>query len=161
MKRLLIIPAMFFLLLIAPSCSNDDDNGDTTAPPADVITVFNATLTPPTGVTSSASGSAVLKLNQTKKTFEITVNYMGLTPTHGHIHGADGAVVIPFPDATIATSPFTVSGAITDAQILELMANHYYVNLHTTSNPGGEISGTLIKGTTTGGAGSGGGTGPY
>ncbi|HSD06217.1 CHRD domain-containing protein [Flavobacterium sp.] len=157
MKRLLIIPAMFFLVLITPSCSNDDN--EDTNPPTDVITVFNATLSAATGVTSSASGTAVLKLNQTKKTFEITVTYTGLTPTHGHIHGADGAVVIPFPDATIATSPFTVTGTITDAQILELMANHYYVNLHTTSNPGGEISGILMKGSTTGTGGGGGG--PY
>jgi len=157
MKRLLIIPALFFLFLITPSCSNGDDNNDSTTPPSDAMTVFNATLTPAPGITSSAYGSAVLTLNQTKKTFDITVNYSGLTPIHGHIHGADGGVVIPFPDATIATSPFTVSGTITDAQIAELMANHYYVNLHTTTNPGGEISGTLTKGASTGGGGGSGG----
>jgi hypothetical protein len=37
------------------------------------------------------------------------------------------------------------------------MANQYYVNLHTTAYPDGEISGTLIKTGTSGGGGGGGG----
>ncbi|MEN2401262.1 CHRD domain-containing protein [Flavobacterium sp. MC2016-06] len=158
MKRLLIIPAILSLFLSTVSCSSDDSSGSTT-PPADVITTFNAVLAPAPGITSTASGAATFKLNQTKKTFEIIVSYTGLKPTHGHIHGADGAIVFPFPDAAIATSPFTVTGTITDAQIALLTANKYYVNLHTENNPGGEISGTLTKGTTTGGGGSGGGYG--
>lgn len=160
MKRLFIIPAILFLFLINTSCSNSDDSNGTTTPPTDIIITFKADLTPVAGVTSSGSGDATLLLNQTKKTFDIMVEFSGITPTAGHIHGADKAVVIPFPDASIATSPIHVTGAITDAQIVELMANHYYVNLHTAANPGGEISGTLIKGGTTGG-GSGGGGGTY
>ncbi|PWA05468.1 CHRD domain-containing protein [Flavobacterium laiguense] len=155
MKPLLRFLAILCVFFIIPSCSNDDD--DPAPTPTPVITTFTAALTPVAGTGSMASGDATLKFNQTAKTFEITVNYTVLTPNHGHIHGADGAIVFPFSDATVSTSPIKLSFAITDAQIVELMANHYYVNLHTTAFPGGEISGTLIKGGTSGGGGGGGG----
>lgn len=156
MKPLLRFLAISFVFFSINSCSNNDDDNSTSTP---IITTFAATLTPPAGVTSTAYGSAALTLNQTAKTFAITVNYTGLTPTAGHIHRADGGIEIPFSDATVATSPFTVSGAITDAQMVELLANHYYVNLHTTAYPSGEISGTLMKTGTSGGGGGGGGGG--
>jgi hypothetical protein len=152
MKPLFRILAILCVFLIIPSCSNDDNNST----PTPVITTFTAALTPVAGTGSAAYGDVKLEFNQTAKTFEITVNYTGLTPNHGHIHGADGAIVFPFPDATVSTSPIKLSFAITDAQIVELMANHYYVNLHTTAFPAGEISGTLIKGGTSGGGGGGG-----
>jgi len=155
MKSLFQLSAILLLLLIGTSCSNGYDDNYT--PP--VIVTFTANLTPVAGVTSSASGSATLKLNQTAKTFDLKVNFTGLVPIHGHIHAADGTIVIPFPDASVSTSPISVSGSITDAQITELMANHYYVNLHTTAYPNGEISGTLTKTDTSGGGGGGGGGG--
>jgi hypothetical protein len=154
MKPLLRFLAILFLYFIGISCSNNDDDNSTP-----LITTFSATLTPPAGVTSSAYGSAALTLNQTAKTFAITVNYTGLTPNAGHIHRADGDIEIPFSDATVATSPFTVSGTVTDAQITGLLSGTYYVNLHTTAYPAGEISGTLMKTGTTGGGGGGGGGG--
>lgn len=155
MKSLFRLSAILLLLLIGTSCSNGYDDNYTSP----VIVTFTANLTPVTGATSSASGSATLKLNQTNKTFDLKVNFSGLTPIHGHIHAADGTIVIPFPDASVSTSPISVSGSITDAQITELMANHYYVNLHTTAYPNGEISGTLTKTGTSGGDGGGGGGG--
>ena len=154
MKSLLSFSAILFLFFIGFSCSNSDDNNSTPTP---VIVTFNATLTPVAGTGSTASGSATLKFNQTAKTFEITITYTGIMPTHGHIHAADGTIVFPFSDASVAASPFTISFAINDAQIAELMANHYYVNLHTEAFPNGEISGTLTKTGTSGGEGGGGG----
>jgi hypothetical protein len=159
MKRLVLFSAILCAFFGVISCSNDDDDPTPTPTPTPtpVITTFAATLTPPAGVTSSAYGSAALTLNQTAKTFEITVSYTGLAPTHGHIHRADGGIEIPFSDATVATSPFTVSGAITDTQITGLLTGTYYVNLHTVAYPNGEISGTLTKTGTSGGGGGGGG----
>ncbi|PJJ07401.1 CHRD domain-containing protein [Flavobacterium sp. 1] len=154
MKSLLGFTAVLFLFFIGVSCSNSDDNPSPT--PTPVIVDFTASLTPVAGTGSMAYGNAALKFNQTAKTFEITVTFTGITPTHGHIHGADGAIVFPFPDANVSTSPIILSFSINDAQITELMANHYYVNLHTTAFPGGEISGTLIKIGSSGGGGGGG-----
>jgi hypothetical protein len=153
MKTLFKFLVIFLLLLIGVSCSsNDDDNNNTP-----VIVTFTASLTPVAGTGSAGSGSATLKLNQTAKTFDITVTYSGITPNHGHIHAADGTILFPFPDAVVTTSPIVLNFTITDAQITELMLNHYYVNLHTVAFPGGEISGTLIKTGTSGGGGGGGG----
>lgn len=156
MKSLLRFLAILFLYFIGISCSNNDDDNSTPTP---VITTFAATLAPPAGVTSSAYGSAALTLNQTAKTFTITVNYTGLTPNAGHIHNASGGIEIPFTD--VSTSPFTFSGAVTDVQITGLLTGTYYVNLHTTAYPAGEISGTLVKTGTSGGGGGGGGGGGY
>jgi hypothetical protein len=153
MKSVFNFSAILFLFFIGISCSNDDNNNPTPTP---VIVTFNASLTPVAGTGSGASGDAVLKFNQTAKTFEVTVTFTGLTPTHGHIHAADGAIVFPFPDASVSTSLIVLSFAITDVQITELMANHYYINLHTVAFPDGEIKGTLIKGGTSGGGGGGG-----
>jgi hypothetical protein len=155
MKSLLSFLAILFLLFIGLSCSNSDDDPAPTPTPTPVIVTFEATLTPVAGTGSMASGKATLKFNQTAKTFEITVTYTGILPTHGHIHAADGSIVFPFSDATVATTPFTLSFSINDAQIVELMANHYYVNLHTEAFPNGEISGTLSKTGTSGGGGGG------
>ncbi|HEU4789876.1 MAG TPA: CHRD domain-containing protein [Flavobacterium sp.] len=153
MKSALNFSVILLLLFIGVSCSNNDDNNSSTP----VIVTFNASLTPVEGTGSSAHGDATLEFNQTAKTFKITVTYTGLAPNHGHIHAADGTVVFPFSDTSVTTSPFTQTFAITDAQIVELMANHYYVNLHTVDFPLGEIKGTLIKTGTSGGGGDGGG----
>ncbi|REG99758.1 CHRD domain-containing protein [Flavobacterium aquicola] len=154
MKSLLCFTAVLLLFFIGISCSNSDDSPTPT--PTPVIVTFNAALTPVSGTGSMASGNAELKYNQTAKTFEITVTFTGITPKHGHIHAADGAIVFPFPDAVVGTSPIKLTFDINDAQITELMANHYYVNLHTDAFPTGEISGTLIKAGTSGGGGGGG-----
>jgi hypothetical protein len=152
MKTLLKFSVIFFLFLFGVSCSSNNDNNTTP-----VIVTFTASLTPVAGTGSMGSGNATLKLNQDAKTFDITVTYSGITPNHGHIHGADGVILFPFPDPVVTTSPITLNFTITDAQITELMANHYYVNLHTIAFPSGEISGTLIKTGTSGGGGGGGG----
>lgn len=154
MKPLFRILAILCVFFIIPSCDDDDDPAPTPTP---IITTFTAALTPVAGTGSMAYGDATLKLNQTSKTFEITVNFTGLVPNAGHIHRADGGVEIPFPNTSVTTSPFTVSGTITDAQITGLMTGSYYVNLHTIAHSSGEISGTLIKGGTSGGGGGGGG----
>jgi len=146
--KFLAISSVFLGLI---SCSNSDDPAPTPTP---VKTTFKATLEPVTG--SAADGDATLIFNQTAKTIEITVNFTGLTATAGHIHGADGLPVFTFSSLT---SPIKQTFAINNAQIAELMANHYYVNLHSTAHLDGEISGTLIKGGTTGGGGGGGGGG--
>lgn len=154
MKSLLIFSVIFFLSFIGASCSNSDDSSYT--PSTSEIVVFTANLVPVIGTGSMAYGDATLKFNQTAKTFDITVNFTGITPIDGHIHVADsGTIVFPFPQSAVATSPINLSFGITDAQIAQLMANRYYVNLHTSAFTGGEISGTLIKAGTSGGGGGG------
>jgi hypothetical protein len=128
------------LLLIAGSCDDDDDNSE------DSFSAFlnGASEVPPNG--STASGTATLKYNRDTKTFNIVVEYTGITPSQGHIHvgevGEAGSVVFGF---TSLTSPINyTSPVLTDAQETDLYAHQYYVNLHTTLYQAGEIRGQLI-----------------
>ena len=41
-------------------------------------------------------------------------------------------------------SPIKGSAALTDAQVADLMAGKWYINLHTAANPGGEVRGRVM-----------------
>jgi len=138
---------MFFVLLMALvssvffSCGDDED----------YTTVFNATLNganeKPDATASTATGKAKLTFNTKTKIFTVVVTFSGMEATNGHIHkgAADvaGGVVFPF---TLFTSPITfTSPALTADQEADLNAGLYYVNLHSTAYPAGEIRGQLLK----------------
>ena len=145
MKRLfgfLVIPIILTAFI---SCDNDDDDS------IDPNVVFKASLDgaqeAPNPTPSTETGDATLTFNTVTKIFTITVNHTVDTPTNGHIHkgaiGVGGGVIFPF--ATF-TSPFTYTSPALDAtQEADLMANLYYVNIHTAAYPPGEIRGQLIK----------------
>jgi hypothetical protein len=160
MKPLLRFLAISFVFFIIISCSNNND--DNSSP---VIVSFDATLNGasevPPNSTTMATGTATLSYNKTTKIFTLYVTYSGLTPTDGHVHigavGVDGPVVFPL---TSLTSPISfTSPALTAAQETDLLSNLYYVNLHTTAFPGGEIRGQLITNNPAGTGGGGGGGG--
>lgn len=144
MKKLTRLLALFLLSATFIACNNDDDP----APNPNVTflaTLNGANEVPPNA--SAFSGTATLTFNTTTKIFTIAVSHNVVAPTAGHIHvaapGVNGPVVFPF---TTLTSPFTyTSVALTAAQEADLMANLYYVNIHTAAFPGGEIRGQLIK----------------
>jgi hypothetical protein len=97
-------------------------------------------------VSSTASGSVAGTFNKTTKILTLTVNFTGLTPTAGHIHKGPvtgtGGVIIGFTAPFVSPYKFT-STALTTEQETDLLAGNYYVNFHTTTNPGGEIRGQL------------------
>lgn len=151
MKNLSKLFTISIFLLVMISC--DDDNDSNSGPS---ITTYTATINAANEIptnNSTAKGTATLLFNNTTKVFTVTVTHNVASPTGGHIHkgaaGTNGAVIFPF---TSLTSPFTyTSAALTAEQEADLMANLYYVNLHTAAFPGGEIRGQLMKGATTGG----------
>ena len=163
MKSLLNFSAMI-LLFIGASCSSND-NDDNSAPPTPIIVTFTATLNGASEVpanASTATGTATLSYNKTTKIFTLNVTYSGLTPNMGHIHkgavGTNGPVIFPFSDIV---SPFSYTSAVLTAdQETDLLANNYYVNLHTTAFAAGEIRGQLIT-ANPGGSGGGAGGGGY
>lgn len=75
-----------------------------------------------------------------------------VSPTAAHIHdgntGVAGPVVIPLTLTLPGTWTIPANTVLTDAQIARLQANGYYVNVHTTLNPAGEIRGQLLLSTT-------------
>jgi hypothetical protein len=119
---------------------------------ADQIT-FKADLSgasevPP--VASTAKGSVKATLDTATKTLTWTVDYSGLSgpATAAHIHGpaasgANAGVLVPFSGDL--ASPIKGSATLTDAQVSDLEAGKWYVNLHTAANKPGEIRGQLLR----------------
>jgi hypothetical protein len=108
---------------------------------------FTAALAPAAGVASSGKGAASFTLDPVAKTLTYSITHEGLTgpATMAHIHGpadpgANAGVVYPFASAA---SPITGTATLTDAQVAELKAGKYYVNVHTAAHRGGEIRGTI------------------
>ena len=95
-------------------------------------------------VSSSGKGTATASLDSNTKTLTWTVDYSGLSgpATAAHIHGpadpgANAGIVVPF-SGNLA-SPIKGSATLTDAQIAQLEAGKWYVNIHTEANKPGEI----------------------
>lgn len=115
--------------------------------------MFTATLTgaaetPPNA--SAGTGTAAASLNTETKSFTWKVEYAGLSgpATMAHFHGpaapghaAGVAVAITGP----MVSPLVGSATLTDAQIADLEAGKWYVNVHTAQIPGGEIRGQVLR----------------
>jgi hypothetical protein len=104
--------------------------------------------TPPN--TSTATGTADIDYDAATKKLSWKVTYSGLSgpATAAHFHGPaepgkNAGVAVAIPNA--GTSPVEGSATLTDAQAADLTAGKYYVNIHTSANPGGEIRGQVTK----------------
>jgi hypothetical protein len=114
---------------------------------------FTATMNAASEVppkTSAGTGDVLATLDTTTKDLTYTVTFQNLTgpATAAHFHGpaapgANAGVVVPLGNNP--TSPIHGSKTLTDAQIADLMAGKWYVNVHTAANPGGEIRGQVTK----------------
>ena len=101
---------------------------------------------------SAATGLASVVLNAAETTITVNANWTGLSAnaTAGHIHGpaapgVNAPVLFPFagvPAATTGSIP-AQAFAITAAQVVDLKAGLYYVNIHNVTFPGGEIRAQL------------------
>jgi Cu/Zn superoxide dismutase len=108
-------------------------------------------------VNTTGFGVGFFTLNEADKTLTYSVTYHGLTgnPTGAHVHspgvpGVDGPILFAL------TAPAAVDGNIagtssplTPADVKNLEKGLFYVNLHTTANPGGEIRGQILPSNTT------------
>jgi len=112
--------------------------------------IFRATLDGASEVppdTSAGTGAATATLDTATGKLSWNVTYSGLTgpAKAAHIHGPadpgkNAGVVIPF---IVKASPIKGSATLTAAQMADLEAGKYYVNIHTAANKGGEIRGQL------------------
>jgi hypothetical protein len=101
----------------------------------------------PTGVSANAGGTATLELEDDMTiNYEVTVHDLTGPAVVGHIH--EGAVGVPgdIVFSLTKTSDTTFMGstpALTADQVQKLLGGAYYVNVHTGTNPAGEVRGQI------------------
>jgi hypothetical protein len=100
-------------------------------------------------VLTDASGVARFTLNGDKLSFEVAVrNIDNITMSHIHLGaaGSNGPVVFPLYTGSGVFDPDNpISGelTLTPENIADLLAGNYYVNVHTSDSPSGEIRGQV------------------
>ena len=142
LRRALILFGLLGLLCATPGAQGDERfRGRLSVLPVDFATA------------RTMSGSGEARATLTGRTLAITGAFEGLSSpaTVAHIHRAPPArrgpvaFAIEVSRATVATSG-ELSGTLelTDGQIRTLRNSEYYVQVHTETNPGGEVRGWLI-----------------
>ena len=100
---------------------------------------------------SPGTGTLTATLDTETNEFTYRVEFSGLTGpvVAAHFHGPAAAGVNAKPQLPIKgtpiTSPIDGKATLTPEQAKDLSAGKWYVNLHTSANPGGEIRGQVLK----------------
>lgn len=99
---------------------------------------------------TTGSGELFATLDTATKQLSYTLSFAGLTGSAvaAHFHGpaaagVNAAVVVPITGNL--AEPVHGTAPLTDAQIKDLLAGKWYVNVHTEMNKGGEIRGQLMR----------------
>ena len=100
-------------------------------------------------VESTASGTTTATYDTETKKLSWTLEYTGLSSdaTAAHFHGpadpgANAGPVVPIADFASGSEG---SADLTDQQAADLQAGKWYVNVHSTNHPDGEIRGQVKK----------------
>jgi hypothetical protein len=131
-------------VLAAAGCSMMDSSKPMMAGTSMTIALNGANEVPP----KSPAGTGTAKVTLEGNVLKWTVTYEGMTGpvTAAHFHGpaaagSNAGVVVPFVPPL--ASPITGTVNLTAAQVADLQAGLWYINLHTAANPGGEIRGQV------------------
>lgn len=101
--------------------------------------------------TGSGQGEVSATLDTTTSLLDYTITYSGLSgsATAAHFHGPAG----PMETAGVAvkiggdlSSPIRGSAQLSPEQVSDLKKGLWYVNVHTSLNPSGEIRGQVTQG---------------
>ena len=102
-------------------------------------------------VVTMGQGQLDAVLDHSRRQLRWKLSFAGLTgpATAAHFHGpaapgANAGVVLPIsvPAASLP-SPAEGSASLTEAQVADVLAGRWYINVHTAAHPGGEIRGQL------------------
>ena len=146
LTSILVSTAVAALSLGTSACSSSSSAGT----PSGGTTTYGATLdgaheAPP--VTTTATGMATFTLSADKMTltYHITQNVAGASAAHIHTGVLGQAGPVAYPISPVSAD---MSGTITLAHatdVSNLDASMFYVNVHSTANPNGEIRGQISK----------------
>jgi hypothetical protein len=100
--------------------------------------------------TSTAKGTFFANIRSTLDTMDYAVQVNGLTPTAAHFHkgvpGVSGGVIVALTSIGAATQNlYGGKVALTPAIFDAIIRDSFYVNIHTTANPNGEIRGQVLS----------------
>ena len=141
-----LITVLALLGLAAPAAAHDGHKGRTVELEADLS---SANEVPPSG--TGADGEAEIEINvrKGKLCVEVEADDLAGQVVAGHIHvgaaGTNGGVVV---DLGVNSDDFERCIKGIDKSILRAIVKNpsgYYVNIHTTAVPSGEIRGQLAK----------------
>ena len=143
------------LLTTFSGCKKDDDEVVDLMKRV-TVTLSGAQETP--AITTTGTGSAKLIFDPSLKTINYNITWTlgsaAATTTNMHFHGAeDGSdlkssgVPTGFGLTGFSTANTgTISGttiALTDVQVAQLLAGKWYLNIHSSTVPGGELRGNI------------------
>jgi Cu/Zn superoxide dismutase len=100
-------------------------------------------------VTTNATGIANVTFSDDYTTFKIQATVTGLSAaiTGAHIHagaaGSNGGVIFNLTP-NVSNNKINATFALTNAQLRTFLSEGYYINIHTSTNPGGEIRGQIL-----------------
>ena len=109
-------------------------------------TLYTATLDGPTAGTSSpAAGNATLTLNTAQTEVSYVVDYSGLQSAElgAHIHNGAPGELGPRFHLFFPGNPKVGTWVVGPFEVAELNAGRVYINVHTETNPTGEIRGNV------------------
>ena len=145
MRKVFLSAFAVAALFTISSCSKQDA--------AVVQDQYQAILLPSNEVPARVSdgyGSALGYYNTQTKVLTLRISYNNLRAplTAWHIHkapaGVNGPVIFNF-GVPVPNEFYYISSPLTADQENDLVTANYYVNLHSTLYPGGEIRGQLLK----------------
>ena len=104
---------------------------------------------PPVQSQGNGTAGVVVNTDTRELRWEVQVQNLSAPMTASHLHGPatsaqNGPIVIPIAKAG-DQSPFKGSTTLTPEQMADLLAGRWYVNVHTPSNPPGELRGQVVK----------------
>lgn len=112
---------------------------------ADAIEHFRARLQSREGSGSSATGTAVLRLDPDlgEVSYEISFSQLASAETAAHIHAPDGTILHQLP---VGPSKSGVWSGLGFLQIFQLREGLLFILIHTVDDPAGEIRGDIVPG---------------
>jgi hypothetical protein len=119
------------------------------APVSFTVPLSGAQQVPP--VQTSGSGTADLTFDPSTRVVTWSITYSGLSSavTMAHFHGPAAAgknapvVIWLTKRGSPVTSPITGKATLSPAQAREFIAGDWYINMHTSDHPAGEIRGQV------------------
>ncbi len=145
---------ILFAVILLAGCKKDEMEEPASLIKKATITLSGANEVP--AVSTPGTGTAEIAYDPTMKmiTYKITWQFGSLaaTTTNMHFHGSDtGSDMVNSPPVIPLTGFATSSGgtlsgmtvALTSAQEAQLLAGKWYLNLHSSTFPGGELRGNI------------------